>query len=207
MPRKIRILVADDHTIVRMGIVALLNTEPDIEVIAEADDGLAAVRAVEKNTPDIVIMDLLMPIMDGATAIGKIHAAHPDVKILILTTSTSSDEIIRAIKQGADGAIAKNSPYNELVAAIHDVAQGRRSISPEIERIINCDPPITRLSPRQQEIMQFIAKGMTNPDIAKLLGISLAMVKEHVNLILSKLGAANRSEAISIALRKHLLKI
>lgn len=207
MPRKIRILVADDHTIVRMGIVALLNTEPDIEVIAEADDGLAAVRAVEKNTPDIVIMDLLMPIMDGETAIGKIHAAHPDVKILILTTSTSSDEIIRAIKQGADGAIAKNSPYNELVAAIHDIAQGRRSISPEIERIINCDPPITRLSPRQQEIMQFIAKGMTNPDIAKLLGISLAMVKEHVNLILSKLGAANRSEAISIALRKHLLKI
>ena len=207
MSRKIRILVADDHTIVRMGIVALLNTEPDIEVIAEADDGLAAVRAVEKNTPDVVIMDLLMPIMDGATAIGKIHAAHPDVKILILTTSTASDEILKAIRHGAHGAIAKNSPYNELVAAIHDVAQGRRSISPEIERIIHCDPPISRLSPRQQEIMQFIAKGMTNPDIAKLLGISLAMVKEHVNLILTKLGAANRSEAITIALRKHLLKI
>ena len=207
MSRKIRILVADDHTIVRMGIVALLNTEPDIEVIAEADDGLAAVRAVEKNTPDVVIMDLLMPIMDGATAIGKIHAAHPDVKILILTTSTASDEILKAIRQGAHGAIAKNSPYNELVAAIHDIAQGRRSISPEIERIIHCDPPITQLSPRQQEILQFIAKGMTNPDIAKLLGISLAMVKEHVNLILTKLGAANRSEAITIALRKHLLKV
>jgi len=207
MPRKIKVLVADDHTIVRMGIVSLLETEKDIEVIGEAEDGRAAVKLAAKAKPDVILMDLMMPIMDGTTATKEILRSAPETRVLILTTSTASDEISTALNCGATGAITKNAPYPELIAAIHTVANGQRSISDEIARIIHSDPPATQLSPRQIEILQLIAKGLTNPEIANLLGIGLHMVKEHVNTIFVKIDATNRAEAVTIALRKHLLKI
>ena len=206
MADKIRILVADDHTIVRMGIISLLETEADIEVVGEAEDGAAAVRLSEKTSPDVILMDLMMPIMDGITAITRIHTTCPGSRILVLTTSTASDEIQQALANGAQGAITKNAPFNELVSAIRALVSGKRVVSDEIERLISKDPPVTRLSPRQTEILQLISQGLTNPDIAKLLGISLYMVKEHVNTIFVKIGAANRAEAVTIATRKHLIK-
>ena len=207
MPDKIRVLVADDHNIVRMGITALLETEPDIEVIGEADDGRAAIDLAITQKPDVVLMDLMMPVMDGATATERILTEQPNVKVLILTTSTSSDEITHALDCGACGAISKNAPFKELMSAVHSVMRGEKALSSDIGHILHNDPPASQLSPRQSEILRFITKGLSNPDIAKILNISLYTVKEQVNLILTKVGAANRAEAVAIALRKHLLKI
>ena len=204
MSDKIRVLVADDHNIVRMGITALLETEPDIQVVGEAEDGRAAVELAAAQKPDVVLMDLMMPVMDGATATKRILAKLPDVKVLILTTSTSSDEITHALDCGA---ISKNAPFKELMSAVHSVMRGEKVLSSDIGHILHNDPPTSQLSPRQSEILQFIAKGLSNPDIAKILNISLYTVKEQVNQILTKVGAANRAEAVAIALRKHLLKI
>ena len=207
MAKPIRILVADDHTIVRMGIVTLLETESGIQVVGEAEDGRAAVQLAETSKPDIVLMDLMMPVLDGASATQEIRTKFPEVKVLILTTSTSSDEIKHALDCGAGGVVSKNAPFDELVAAIRSTIDGKAVVSQEIGRILWSDPPVTRLSPRQTEILQLIAKGLSNPDIAKLLKISLYTVKEQVNVIFAKLGAVNRAEAVTIALRKHLLKI
>ena len=207
MAKKIRILVAEDHTIVRMGIVSLLETEEDIKVIGVADDGDSAVKKALKLKPDVTLMDLMMPVMDGIEATREIVNRLPLTKVLILTTSTVSDEISRALKNGASGAITKNAPYKELIAAIHAVHEGRQSVSDDIQRILTDDPPVTHLSPRQTEILQSITRGLTTTDIAKQLDISPTSVKEHINALLLKLGAANRSEAVAIALRKHLLKI
>ena len=202
-----RILVAEDHTLVRMGIVSLLETERGLSVVGEADDGKAAVRLTLSLKPDVVIMDLMMPLMDGIQATGEIRRQLPDTKILILTTSTSSDDISSALRNGAQGAITKNAPYSELIAAIRDILAGKTSVSEEISHILSADPPVPNLSPRQAEVLNLIAKGLTNPDIARILRISLYTVKEQVNGIFLKLGATNRAEAVTIALRKHLLKI
>ena len=207
MSDKIRILVADDHTIVRMGITALLETEPDIHVVGEAEDGRMAIELAAARKPDVILMDLMMPLVDGIAATREIHARQPTIKILILTTSTSSDEIAQALKCGAGGAISKNAPYKELVSAIHAIMRDEKALSPDISHILLDDPPIAQLSPRQSEILQLIAKGLSNPDIAKLLAISIYTVKEQVNILLTKLNAANRAEAVTIALGKHLLKI
>ncbi len=206
MTESIRVLVADDHTIVRMGITALLDTEPGIAVVGEAEDGQAAVRLSARLKPDVILMDLMMPVMDGVAATREIRAILPDVKVLVLTTSTSSDEISRAIAAGACGAISKNAPFKELADAIHAVARGKKALSPEIDHILRNDPPVSRLSPRQSEILHLISKGLSNLDIAKMLDISLYTVKEQVNAIFAKLGATNRAEAASIALRRHLLE-
>jgi len=204
--KKIRILVADDHAIVRMGLVALLKSEAGLDVVGEADDGASAVRVALEQRPDIVIMDLMMPGLDGIAATREILGQAPEIKVLILTTSTVSDELAGALAAGASGAIIKSSEYSELLTAIRTVNAGGRAISPEIERLIEEDPPVPQLSARQLEILQSVARGLTNADIAKQLNISADMVKEHLNALFSKIGAANRSEAVAIALRKHLLK-
>jgi len=190
-----------------MGIVSLLETEKDLTVVGEAEDGEAAVQTALSLKPDVVIMDLMMPLKDGIQATGEIRRLLPDTKILILTTSTSSDDISAALNNGAHGAITKNAPYNELIAAIRDIVVGKVSISEEISHILSSDPPLPNLSPRQSEILDLVAKGLTNPEIARVLRISLYTVKEQVNAIFLKLGATNRAEAVTIALRKHLLKI
>ena len=203
---KIRVLVADDHAIVRMGLVSLLKSEPDIAVVAEADDGEDAVRKALRLSPDVVIMDLMMPGLDGIGATRQIRAQAPDMRILILTTSTVSDDLAHALEAGALGAINKSSEYAKLLAAIHAVADGKPSVAPEIRRLIAEDPPVPALSPRQEEIMRSLTRGLSNPDIALELGISTESVKHYIDLLCDKIGAANRTEAVAIALRKHLLK-
>ena len=204
---KTSVLIIDDHAILRMGLSSLLNAKNDIEVVGDAANGKVGIQKALKLKPDVVIMDLMMPGMDGAETTRQLLAKVPESKILILTTFGTSDGITHALEAGARGAVMKNCDFGELVMAIRSVARCSRYVSPEIERIIAKDPPIAPLSPRQAEILQSIVRGLSNPDIAKQLGISLDMVKEHTEALFQKLGVANRPEAVAIALRKHLLKI
>ena len=204
---KTTVLIIDDHAILRMGLTSLLNAKSGIEVVGDAANGRTGIQKVLKLHPDVVIMDLMMPGMDGAETTRQLLAKDPGSKVLILTTFGTSDGITHAIEAGAKGAIMKNCDFSELVTAIRTVAKGEEYLSPEVKRIISKDPPIAPLSPRQAEILQSIVRGLSNPDIAKQLGISLDMVKEHTEALFQKLGVANRPEAVAIALRKHLLKI
>ena len=204
---KTTVLIIDDHAILRMGLASLLNAKSGIEVVGDAANGKAGIQKALKLHPDVVIMDLMMPGMDGTETTRQLLAKDPGSKVLILTTFGTSDGITHAIEAGAKGAIMKNCDFSELVTAIRTVAKGEEFLSPEVRRIISQDPPIAPLSPRQTEILQSIVRGLSNPDIAKQLGISLDMVKEHTEALFQKLGVANRPEAVAIALRKHLLKI
>ena len=204
---QIRVLIADDHAIVRMGLTSLLSSQKDFLVVGEADDGESAVQKALNLSPDILIMDLMMPKMDGVTATKEIHKLRPSVKILILTSYGTSDGIAHALESGASGALMKSTEFAEFVSVLRRIAGGERVISPEIKRQFAEDPPVPSLTQRQTEILLSITRGLTNADIAKQFGIREDSVKEHINAIFSKLGASNRSEAVAIALRKHLLKI
>ena len=201
------ILLVDDHAVMRMGLVSLLETCRDVEVIGDTGDGESAIRKALKLRPDVVIMDLMMPEMDGIETTRRLLEKWPEANVLVLTTFATSDGISRALEAGAKGAILKNSDLKGLRAAIHDVAEGKRHCSAEVEQIMTDDPPIPELSLRQLEILNSIVRGLSNPDIARQLGISLPMVKEHLTSLFAKLGVANRTEAVALALRKQLLKI
>ena len=207
MKDKIKVLIADDHTIVRIGLATLLNTEKDIEVVGEAKNGDMAVREALRVNPDVIIMDLMMPIKDGATATAEISEKLPTAKVIILTTFGASDGIAHALEAGAAGALMKTADDALIVSTVRDVVAGRTVISPDIKRLMAEDPPIPNLTERQAEVLQSMTRGLTNRDIAKQLGIRQDRVNEHVAAILTKIGAANRTEAVAIALRKHLLKI
>ena len=204
--KKITVLIIDDHAILRMGLKSLLSTKKDIEVAGDAANGETGVAKAARLKPDVAIVDLMMPGMDGAETTKRILSVSPRTGVMILTTFGTADAISHAIKAGARGAVMKNVDFPELVEAIRTVAAGGQAISPEIERLLAESPPIPSLSPRQTEILESITRGLSNNDIAKQLGISVDMVKEHVNSLLVKIGAANRTEAATIALRKHLLK-
>ena len=201
------VLLIDDHAVMRMGLAALLGTQRDLQIVGDAGDGETGIRKAVKLRPDVVIMDLMMPVMDGVATTRELLAKMPEAKVLILTTFGSADGIAHALASGAKGAIMKTADLAELLDAIRAVARGERSVAPEIEQILTEDPPVPELSPRQTDIMKSVIRGLTNEDIAKQLGISLPMVKEHVKALFAKIGAANRTEAAAIALRKHLLKI
>ncbi|MBQ2631176.1 MAG: response regulator transcription factor [Kiritimatiellae bacterium] len=204
---KIRILVADDHAIVRMGLVTLLGRVSDFEVVGEAGNGETAVSMAQKLTPDVVVLDLVMPKMDGVEATAALHEKLPGSKVLILTSFGTSEDLSRAFAAGAAGAVLKSDANAELVAAIRRVAAGKRAVSPEIENMLANDPPVQELSPRQRDILESITRGLTNAQIALQLDISPESVKTHIATLFEKLGAASRSEAVTIALRRHLLKI
>ena len=205
--KKTTLMLVDDHAVMRRGLISLLNTQPDLTVVGEAGEGETAVRLTGKLKPDVVILDLMMPEMDGVETARRMLAANPSVRILILTTFGTSDVINRAFDAGARGAVLKTAEFEELLEAIYAVAQDKRFVSKEVQQILMDDPPVPELSARQIEVLESVTRGLSNDDIARQLGISLPRVKEHVNTLLSKLGAANRAEAVAIALRKHLLKI
>ena len=206
MNNTIKILIADDHAIVRMGLASLLSTQVGFKVIGDAEDGEMAVQKAVELKPDVIIMDIMMPNMDGIAATAEIHKILPEAKIIILTTFGTSDGIASALNAGAIGALLKNAPNTELIAAIRTVVNGEKSISEEIQRFMEEDPPAKALTDRQKEILEGLTRGLTNKDIAKSLQIREDRVKEHVNTIFAKLGAANRTEAVAIAMRKQLLK-
>ena len=204
---KVSILIADDHTIVRIGLKALFEYETDISVIGEATNGEDAVRKAIELHPDVVIMDLVMPKLDGAEATRQILTEAPDTKVLILTTFGASDGVAHALENGAAGAMMKTTDDTKIVSAIRKVAQGKKYISPDIQKLLAENPPAPRLSSRQEEVLGSITRGHTNKEIAAQLGIRLDSVEDIVVSLCKKLGAANRAEAVAIALRKHLLKI
>ena len=200
-----RVLIVDDHAILRMGLASLLSSKKDIEVVGEAANGPEGIRRAIELKPDVVVMDLMMPGMGGAEATARLLEKAPDAKVLIITTFDTSDGIDRALKAGARGAIMKNCDFEELVDALRTVASGGSYIAPDVKRLFSNDPPAITLSPRQREMLQSIARGLSNPDIAKQFGISIYVVKEHIAALFAKIGAANRSEAVAIAMRKNLL--
>ena len=207
MNKTIRILIADDHAVVRMGLGALLGAEPDMEVVGEAKNGHEAVALAPELKPDVIIMDLMMPKKDGIQASAELHKVLPSSKIVILTSFGTSDDISHALVAGASAALMKTAENTELLKAIRTVITGRQYLSTHVKNLFKNDPPIPELSPRQREILDSISRGLTNEEIARQLGIGVASVKTHILALFEKIGAANRSEAATIALRKHLLKI
>ena len=204
---KISILIADDHKIVRMGLKSLFGAEKDLAVVGESDDGEMSVRQALKLKPDVIVMDLMMPKMDGVAATAEIHAKLPETKVVVLTSYSTSDTIAAALSAGAAGAVMKSADDSTLLTAVRAVASGKTFISPEVKGLLAFDPPAPTLSPRQQEVLVSLVKGFNNAEIASQLGISRTVVKEHVETLLVKLGAANRTEAVAVALRKHLVDV
>ena len=191
----------------RMGLTALFDTVGDFEVVAEAADGAEAAELALRHKPDVVVMDLVMPVMDGVVATEKIVKSCPNTRVLLLTTYGSSDGIAHALDVGALGAVLKSASNDELITSVKAVAAGKRKVASDVERLLQDDPPIKPLTPRQAEILSYVTRGLTNQDIAKAIGIRVDSVGQNLTAIFAKLGAANRAEAITIALRKHLLKL
>ena len=204
--KRISILVADDHALLRRGLITLLKYQKDLSVIGEAANGQEAVRKSAELRPDVVILDLSMPVMDGVEATKNIHAVCPDTHILILTTFGTSFDVARAVRSGASGALVKDSDDDELLAAVRTVASGGSVFSSEIKAALS-EPLPPELTDRQKEVLMGIVQGLASDAISIKLGISTDAVNQHINAIRTKLGAANRTEAVAIALRKHLLKI
>lgn len=207
MDRKVvRILLADDHMLMRMGLSALFANVTDMEVVGEARNGRQAVELADALEPDVVIMDLAMPEMPGSEATRLIHMAHPAAKIVILTTFGTSAELAMAVENGAVGVLLKDAVDTELVGVIRSVASGNQVIPTRLLRQIRQDQALKRLSARKLEILAEVAQGRSNPDIARMMGLSEITVKKHLSEIFGILGVANRAEAVAIALRRRMLK-
>ena len=199
------VLIVDDHALVRAGLMTVLGMSRGMEVVGEAENGRRALALARQFQPDLVTMDLHMPVMCGADATRQIVAECPGTKVLVVTTYCTSDEIGRALEAGAHGAVSKTISNDELTRAANRILAGRSYIGEDVFRILQSDPIVPNLSPRQREVLEAVARGLSNRDIAILLGISIDMVKEHVNAIFVKLGVANRTEAVAFAIRKHIL--
>ena len=204
--KRIRILVADDHALLRRGLVTLLDYQKDLAVVGEAANGRETVKKAAELKPDVVILDLSMPLMDGVEVTQKIRETQSETRILILTSFGTSVDVARAVRSGASGALVKDSDDDELLSAIRTVAGGGTAFSPEIKALLN-EPLPPELTDRQKEVLKGIVNGLASDAIASRLGISTDAVNQHINAVRAKLGAANRSEAVAIALRKQLLKI
>jgi DNA-binding NarL/FixJ family response regulator len=207
MNNKTRIVIADDHAVVREGLKAILSFDGDFTVVGEAANGQDAVRCAKELLPDVIVMDLMMPQLNGADATEQIVKCAPSVKVLILTTYGSANDISRALDAGATGALMKTVTNKELADSIRKVAAGEKVVAQEIIKSISINQPVPDLTARQMEILHSVARGLTNEDIAIQLGISANAIKHHLSAIFAKIGAANRAEATNIALQKHLLKL
>lgn len=203
--KKISLLIADDHSVVRMGLVAILNLENDLLVCGEAENGEEAARLAQKLSPDVVVMDLMMPGMSGAEATAKVLSASPGSKVMILTTFGTSEELVDALDAGATSAITKNISNEDLVAAIRDTAAGRRRLSPEIAEALQSERLKPSLTQRQKTILESITRGLSNDEISLQMDLSKTRIKQHIYELYEKLGAANRAEAVAIAMRMRLL--
>ena len=204
--KKTRILVADDHAVVRMGLVTLLDSEKDFEVVGQAGNGERTLALARRTKPDLILLDLVMPGMDGAEVTKTVKTELPQIRILVLTSFSTTEDISRALDAGADGLLLKNADYSEVAETIRSIVAGRRVVAPEVEKMLAEQPPAPTLTKRQLEILESLARGLTNADIAKQLNITPDGVKFHITAIHAKLGSANRTEAVSIALREHLLR-
>lgn len=202
--KKISVLIADDHEIVRTGLSAIFGFQDDFKVIGEACDGEEAVLSARQLKPDIVVMDLMMPVKSGVDATREILETNPTARIVILTTYATSTGIIEAIEAGASGALSKDTPNEELMSALRRIITGEQVLSPDIRDLVKAEES-SKLTKRQREILKYLTKGLSNLDIAHILKISEDGVKFHLRSIFSKLNVANRAEAATYAVEHHIL--
>ena len=204
MSEKITLLLVDDHSIVRIGLKALINYQKDMSVVGEAKNGEEAIRLVRKLQPDVVIMDLMMPKLNGADATKQILCEYPNTKIIILTSYGTSADLARAVANGAVGAQIKDAPPENLLAAIRSAVQGKTAYASELKPLLMEPPP--ELTDLQLKMLGSVVRGLSNTEIATEFGLSLISTKRKLAAIFLALGAANRAEAAGIALQKQLLK-
>lgn len=213
--KKIRVLVADDHTIVRKGLCALLNSEPNIEVVGEAEDGREAVERIGKIKPDVVLMDISMPSLNGFEATRQIRKGHPGIRILVLTMHTNEEYIFEILQAGASGYVLKKSAPSDLVSAINAVYQGSAFLSPPvaekvIERLkgmtVDNETKKVKLTEREREVLQLIAEGCTNKEIAKRLFISVKTVESHRTHLMEKLDIHHAAGLTKYAIQKRIIQ-
>jgi len=215
MKEPIRILIADDHPIVRQGLAAVLDREDDLVVVAQAANGLEAVAKARELLPDIILMDLQMPEMDGVAAIIEIKEAALEAGIIILTTYDTDDYIFRGIEAGARGYLLKDSPPEDVIKAIRSVYRGESLIQPRVasrlldrlSQLSRAAPPEGPLSMREVEVLQIMATGAANKDIASRLNIGQSTVKTHIVRIFDKLGVSGRTEAVTEAAKRKIIEL
>lgn len=208
----IRLLIADDHPVVRAGLAGMLSDEPGFEVVAEASDGDEAVRLAAATRPDVVLMDLRMPVVDGVAATARIaggEAGDPPPRVLILTTYETDDQILAAIEAGASGYLLKAAPQAEIVAGIRLVAAGQSALSPQVavrlvERMRRPEASVV-LTARETDVLRLVATGYSNKQVATALGIGESTVKTHLLKVFEKLGVADRTRAVTLAMERGLL--
>lgn len=215
MADPISMLIVDDHPVVRDGLVAILGTQPDFEIAGQAASGEAALALFERLRPDVILLDLEMPGMDGVEVIKRLRAARPDVKIVVFTAFDTDERILSALQAGAKGYLLKGAPRSELFEAVRIVYQGGSLLQPVVaSRLLSqlagsetAAPPAEELTPREFEVLGLLAQGKPNKEIAADLVISERTVKFHISAILAKLGATNRTEAVTIALQQGLIEL
>ncbi|GAB4061630.1 response regulator transcription factor [Uliginosibacterium sediminicola] len=204
---KIRVLIADDHVTVREGLVAMIGRQPDMEVVAEAADGRAAVSAWLAHQPDVCLLDLRMPILDGVATIGEIRQLAPAARIIVLTTFDTDSDIANAIKAGARGYLLKDSQREELLDCIRRVNGGETCIPPALVAKLAAGISNEALTGRELDVLSLLARGKSNKEIGANLYISETTVKSHLRSIFTKLNVLSRTEAITVASRRGLVKI
>jgi DNA-binding NarL/FixJ family response regulator len=203
----IRIMIVDDHPIVRTGIAALIANEPDMTVVAEAGDGAEVLALYDAHVPDVVLMDLRMPVTDGVAATRALLAAHADARIVALTSYEGDADIFRALSAGACGYLIKDMLGAEVVAAARAAAAGRRVIPPAVAARLAEFTPRVDLTARELEVLRLAAKGLRNKEIARVLGRTEETVKVHVKHVMAKLGVADRTEAVTLALQRGVIHL
>ena len=206
-PNLIRILTVDDHALLREGIAFLVKSQPDMELIAEASDGMEAIEQFRRHRPDITLMDLRMPNLNGTEAISRIRNEFPDAKIIVLSTYGGDVQVLRAIKAGARGYIVKGHVHRELLDAIRSVHAGHKRIPPEIAAELADHAGDDQLSSREIDVLRLIGAGNANKQIADKLSIGETTVKNHISNILSKLGANDRAHAVTIGLKRGIIEL
>jgi DNA-binding NarL/FixJ family response regulator len=214
VPNSIRILVADDHPVVRDGLVAILSTQPDFEVVGEAGTGAEAVERAETLRPDVMLLDLEMPELDGVEVLRRLNQSNPEVRVIVFTAFDTDERILGAVQAGAQGYLLKGAPRKELFEAVRVVQAGGSLLQPVVAskllRQVSHQNQITEidaLTPRELEVLSLLGQGLQNKEIAAELVISERTVKFHVSSIMSKLGAGNRTEAVSLAAQQGLIEL
>ncbi len=204
---QIRVMVIDDHSIVRQGLVALLNTEDDLKVIAEGSDGQQAIDLFKQHAPDVTLMDLRMPGIGGVEAINHIRRIRPDAKIIVLTTYDGDEDIFRALQAGAQSYLLKGVSFEDLTEAIRMVHAGHKRIPPAVAERLAERFSVEPLTGREQQVLELIVRGKSNKEIGAELKISEATVKSHINSLLSKLGVTDRTQAATTAIQRGLVHL
>jgi len=200
-------MIVDDHPVVRTGIAALIANEPDMAVVAEAGDGAQALALYEAHLPDVVLMDLRMPVTDGVVAIRSVLGAHPDARVVALTSYEGDADIYRALSAGACGYLIKDMLGAEVIEAVRGAANGRRVIPPAVAARLAEFTPRIDLTARELEVLRLAAKGFRNKEIARLLGRTEETVKVHVKHVMAKLGASDRTEAVTLAMQRGVIHL